>query len=436
MGGRPRSKRARSSRFWGLYSTALPNHTMLVTIAASLALHSVVFSPSPQGSETAKPSAAERAVTVEKSFLLGPAAATKLGLTVAWQIGVPVASGASLVKVVPLGDSVITLSSDKVISRFRTETGDELWQRMSSNSIDEIHGINLLRADGRDDVLLSTDTDIIVLDGGTGAPRNEQSITAFPSCASVLYGPFLIFGSKTGILQWQQVHVGVPWHKNKLRGEIRASPQLNGTRVVAASLGGTVMMLDAATAEELWTRRLAGGVRGEIAFDGRSVWLASDDQYVYAMNAISGKTEWRYFTEAPIRSSVSLLGDALLVDLPDEGLVCFEAHPEGLSAVVRWKRPGFHSLAIAKVGNTFLTWDSQTHELTALDAVTGTEVVRAALPAVADVRSSVAVDGDLYLICADGCLERLRPAAAKSILGTKSSTDSEKDQKVVGSRGQ
>jgi len=98
-------------------------------------------------------------------------------------------------------------------------------------------------------------------------------------------------------LQWtRQLAAPVPAWPNEARLHFDASyePIVLGSRMfVGSMIDGSVIALDTRSGEELWRFYTNGPVRlAPVAFD-RRVCFGSDDGWLYCVDAVSGKLQWK-----------------------------------------------------------------------------------------------------------------------------------------------
>lgn len=140
------------------------------------------------------------------------------------------------------------------------------------------------------------------------------------------------------------------WRRD-LGSDVNSPPVLSGDRVYAALADGRVVALDVATGSTVWERHLGDKPNEMLARDGR-VYVGSDDNYFYSLNATDGTVNWRWRTG----------GDVVGAPLADDRLVYFVSKDNVLRALdrrsgaQRWKRalPGRPTRGVVRVGDTLL----------------------------------------------------------------------------------
>jgi outer membrane protein assembly factor BamB len=70
----------------------------------------------------------------------------------------------------------------------------------------------------------------------------------------------------------------------------------------------------------LWSYTTAGRLDSPAVVYGM-VYAGSEDGYVYALNAVTGRLAWRYLTSPPIESSPAVSGGVVYVDTYDDGTI-------------------------------------------------------------------------------------------------------------------
>ena len=122
-----------------------------------------------------------------------------------------------------------------------------------------------------------------------------------------------------------------PQWRLRLAGSVQAGIAMAGDVVVAASTGGDVAAVrvgsDSTDRGVSWRWRIRlGGVyrRPGVSRDGRTVFVPSDDQHLYALDAGTGLAAWRFAAGAPVLSQ-PLVTPELVVFTAGERLLAVRA---------------------------------------------------------------------------------------------------------------
>jgi outer membrane protein assembly factor BamB len=185
--------------------------------------------------------------------------------------------------------------------------------------------------------------------------------------------------------------------------------------IAVASQGGTVLLLDAKSAGRMWGDKVFDGVSAPLTAGGGFVFVAGEDQYLWAFSARDGRVAWRYFTESeldtqPVHAVATINGEqrgVVLQWIESEGLVCLEADPgDTIEGKVIWRIEGARGNAVGRIGEGIVLWDGDARVLRVVDASLGAVTRQVDLPQVKDLR----MIGDvIYANGDDGRLLRLDP---------------------------
>jgi outer membrane protein assembly factor BamB len=385
-----------------------PNHPcpmgLAITVGAAIAGSLGLAAP-----QAAPDRAQSGAQALEDRFVLGPAAADDLGLRVSWQTGSLASLGASAQQLSVSADSAWFADSAGSIVRLRRDNGETVWRASTNPGIERVTAIEHLPSGSRDHVFVVTDLNSVTLDAATGTMVRKSNFSHLPSQEPAVFGPSLVYGSHTGLCCWFQYGNGFNWRACSLGGNISAPVTIAGQLVLVGSTSGAVYALDAATAEILWTRRLAAGIEAKIAADERACFVAAIDQSVWAFDLSNGRVLWQHFASVPLRNPPSRIGDGLYVQVPGEGLVSFNPAPRDRpDGEIRW-RSKVAGDALCVSGSRIHVWDQRSKTMSLLDQGSGRVIHEARIPNALEVRFTAPTDGDLLLLSSDGRVESLAP---------------------------
>jgi outer membrane protein assembly factor BamB len=388
---------------------------LAVPALAALATHATAVA---QDADRDAELAARRA-ELDARFVIGPTAARELGHRIMWQTTV----GAPVVRFDVFAGDVFTVDADNHLTRVDRGNGDQVWSITANDPNDRVWGITpgMPPSDGlpwgqnaNDRLYLTCDPAVFEIDHATGAILGRQNLDKVPSTEVVRYENYLLFGTRTGQIVWHQYLVGQEWRANQLLGPITATPTLVGnSNVAVASRGGTVLLLDAKSAGRLWGDKVFSGVTAPLSSGGGYIFLAGDDQYLWAFDARTGRVMWRYFTESPLNTRpiyVPVPGTdkgMVMQWVETEGLVCLDANPgDTIEGKVLWRLPEARGEGLGLIGERLAVWDGDARILRLIDVTNGAVARTVAMPQVSDVRlvgDSIFATGD------DGRLSRLDP---------------------------
>jgi outer membrane protein assembly factor BamB len=401
--------------------TGLLSAALACLAAAAPAVGQATQPPSGTSEENRRRLEAQAAL-VESEYVVGPKAADQGGYRVVWQTRIEPQGSAVLSRVAVRGDNVFAGDSRNGVARIKATDGDVMWRVAVANPVDIYRGLEVVTVPVpqpgsrtprfEDRVLLSTDTECFVLDLANGTFAGRQRFAKLPSTPPILAGNFLVYGTIGGQVVWHQFVVGHEWRANSLGGVIRAGLRSLGRSIIAASDNGTVMALDDTTARRRWARNTFGGVIATPAVNDDTVFVASLDQYLWAFDARSGATLWRYFTQSPLKTPPFAFRDMVLQFIPTEGVVCFSARPEGqIEGQVRWKNADLRGIPLGAINDAIALWDDEAKTLTIVHPEDGRVRAAVALPQVKQflLVNDGPLAGNIFVTSADGRIVRLAP---------------------------
>lgn len=364
--------------------------------------------------QTAREDLRKAMADLEARYVVGPATADDFGFRIAWQTDALATKDAHLQALGVTADSAWFGDSAGSVVRLRRDSGETVWRASTYQGIERMLAIEYLPAERRDNVYVLTELGCVALDAATGNLARRTRFSQLPSAAPAVFGPSMIFGTRTGLASWFQYANGYNWRATTLGGQVNAPVTVSGELALAGSTSGTVLAMDAGNAGIRWRRSLSAGVEAPIAADGEACYVAGLDQSLWAFDLMRGRVLWQYFTQSALTNPPVRIADGLYLQIPGEGLVAFTPLPaEKPDGEVRWKSKAPGNV-IGRVGSNLMAWDAATRTLSAVDAGTGRIVHQAKLPRAEAIRFVPAVDGNMFVASAEGNVERLETLAAAS----------------------
>ena len=348
--------------------------------------------------------------SLDARSLFPPSRLRDLGYRSDWQTTVPSSRGGRLDSMFLRGDSIYTCDSNNLLSRVSKDRGEVLWQAPIGSPTDELLDIVRVRRDDGEEVVAVGRLGIQVLDNANGIAERKQAIERTLYTSGAVYGPYFIYGTRGGQVIWHQYEVGYPWRGSSLPGSVSATPLVVGDTVFAVGSTGRILALDAASTRLLWEKQLIAGIEDRPAHEDGVLLVAGRDQYLWALDARTGRTIWRYFTESPLTTSPVADGDAVYQFVPTEGLVKLSLRPEGrIAGEVLWRSPEATGRILGRRNGRLLLWDGDDRTLRAVDVATGDVVEEVAMPRVDRVGSDRFEDPNLEFLSNDGTVMRIVP---------------------------
>lgn len=204
----------------------------------------------------------------------------------------------------------------------------------------------------------------------------------------------------------------VLWRQGRADQVVRSAPAVQADRVYFADIAhGQLVALDRATGRQLWTCPLDLGMQSEPVPAGPTLFIAGDDNAVYAIDAQFGKVIWTHKTPAGV--AWQLAADGKRVYVPSaEVLQALDARTGRLL----WQREsGFLAGSCAISGGRLYYHSCQSWKgrgsLVALDAASGREIWSIPAEGVSPHAPAVA-DGKVFYVA--GKLEEVWAVGAQA----------------------
>lgn len=360
-------------------------------------------SGSSSGSSSTNGASAAVVAEVERSHVIGPVAAGEINYRVAWQY----LGGDRQIKLFTVqGDSVFVLDGENYLTRVKVADGNRLWRMQVAETIEEVLGITF----PGDRVYVTTGGAVLVLDANTGAQLQRQSLLQIANTPPVLFGQYLIYGSRNGQVAWHSGTVGQHLRAYQVSHALHVAPVLSGSYLSAVAPDGTLIVLHPATGQQYWSKRLLAPIVCSPVIGDEAIYVAGTDQYLWAYDLNNGRNIWRILTESQLVDSPVLIGERLYQQVPQHGLHCFHSlpwdHPGGL---LMWKAAEVAGNVLFQLRADLYVWDATTRTMTMLDAQRGSLVKSVKLAAASRILAAGSKGTDLYAASEDGRIVRLVP---------------------------
>jgi outer membrane protein assembly factor BamB len=199
-----------------------------------------------------------------------------------------------------------------------------------------------------------------------GAVESSPAVLNGLVFATSLDGNIYAVNAATGAQEWSA----------GLGGAADASPAVapDGARteVIAGSEDDTVSALAGASgqfAQILWTFTTGGAVESSPTLANGVVYVGSDDDNVYAINASSGQSEWDFSTNGPVTSSPTVANGDVYVGSSDGNVYALTT-----SGTELWSFNAGGAVSTPAVASGTVYVGAGNGEVYALDATTGDEL--------------------------------------------------------------
>lgn len=207
-----------------------------------------------------------------------------------------------------------------------------------------------------------------VANASTGSPIVEAGLVFFVDNGATVEA----YDAASGAHRWEK-HLGV-----RFNFALENFAAWDGRLFIVEKRGanGNVSALDAATGKELWRLDPAEGPRckdcsralhAPLAINN-VVYVGSEDRTLYALDASTGATRWRYTTDGSIFSSPSIWDETLFIASTDKNVYALDAR----SGTLKWKfATGGTMRGAPAVADGVLYIGAYDKKLYAVDAING-----------------------------------------------------------------
>ena len=266
-------------------------------------------------------------------LLIDPQTAHEIGFAVGWTRDLGVAKDRSISSIKLLDDLiVVVVEPGNLVTAISVRNGQNLWHKIVG--IDSEHLYAPVRSGER--LYINSDSRMYRLDARSGRIESFVPLHQAVGTGPKLVNNLAIFGSLTGKVFAQNLDSGAIRWDYKLPAKFNTPPIQVGSNVFAADSSGRYAMLTADRGELLWAGRTFGGVSDAPAVDHSSIYLASADRAMYALNLNNGLDKW-----PPHRASQALttgprtMGRIVFLTVPGEGTEAIDA----IDGQFRWRLP-------------------------------------------------------------------------------------------------
>ena len=326
---------------------------------------------------------------------------TALGYRLAWRGYAVMGRGGALLHATPVDDGILIHSTNHILTFLDANTGANRWSTTIGSPLDVFVG----DVPVGDRVYSTSDTELFILDRATGALRDRQSLAVVVSTAPTIMGPVAVFGAGSGEVLGHNLLTGFKLWGYQLRGRIEARPVPVGELVGVVSRTGDTIIIDPMTGSATLRSRIFGGLANTPVADEGAMFVASLDQSIYAFPARGSSWLWRIRTETPLTAQPTLLGNALYIDIPGDGLTALD--PATGSTV--WANPEAGGTVIGLRDGDLIAFRDSDGAAFRLDPRTGDIIERVRLTGVERLMMRPTTDGSLFAVSHAGVVDRFIP---------------------------
>ncbi|QDU37821.1 Outer membrane protein assembly factor BamB precursor [Maioricimonas rarisocia] len=241
---------------------------------------------------------------------------------------------------------VYVQASSGIVTAFNAETGRRMWSILLGRPDQEFYPV----VTNDTTVFLAGGMRIYAVEKMTGVKRWELELPHHPSAAPEVDDDFVYIGMVDGSVfaynlrrveelyrenmlpEWS--HVALHW-RYKTPMEVTSPPVSTGRLVAFTSLNGTVYGIEKEQSQLMFQFETDGAIRLPMAHDQDSLYVASDDQRLFCLNQLTGRTRWAFTSGVPIYDQPRVIGPHVFVTPFGGGMYCLSR----TSGLMQWPRP-------------------------------------------------------------------------------------------------
>ena len=301
-------------------SLSLRSHVHAGAVAAIIAVVLVAggcqtsTSPADRTGGTSKP-------VVKLNLPIEPADARRLGYSPQWPKKLGLGRGETVQHAVFADDLILTVERPhNLLTATSYRDGATLWSKAIGTELEQFSAP--FRVGER--ILMNSARRLFQLRPGDGHLLYVTNLDYPVIHQPAVLGELAIYGGSNGRVFAHDLVSGFAKWEYQLPAEIRVAPVLNEVGVFAVDSSGVFAMLDGSDGQLLWKGRTFATVSGQpVAAD--AIYLASQDQTLYALDRATGEDLWKFRETAPLRQGPVVFDQYVLLPLGERGLVAIGA---------------------------------------------------------------------------------------------------------------
>lgn len=329
-------------------------------------------------------------------LLIEPLDAQRIGYQIAW--AGHVRNSSDIRSVTILDDLVVVVEEpNNKISALSLRDGSPKWgYRIEESST------KLFRPMRREsNIYVPSPTQMYTLSAVDGSLRSMTKLDEVLACDPLLIDRIAICGSIDGTIYAHDVVNGFTMWRYDLTARVEAAPVEAGLNAFVSDANGVYAML--ALFEDnhmIWRGRTFDAIRYPAAIDRLAVYVASQDQRLYALNRANGREKWKLpMDRKPAGAPVAI---GLNVYLPVTGGEMLAI--DSIEGGVKWTT---NASTAPVVGDEQRLLLADENRLRVIDAGNGYEIATA--PTKDLLMVVAAPEGAVILVADDGRMVRLNP---------------------------
>lgn len=338
----------------------------------------------------------------EPKLLADVDATVELDYRVQWQIDLGLDAGEHVEMLTPLpGQRVAILESGNIVHLVDARSGNTLWRRSIGQAsevftLPQIEGGNLL---------LCSQSQVYTLRLEDGATIGVLKFPALSAQTPLIQDGIVVSGSPSGLLFAQELATGIVRWRYQMSSSVMAPIIMSRGMVIATDGGGNVAVLGISQGRIIWRsfRPPWGATTAAPTTSSESVFIANEDQKLYAFDRAGGSVVWEYIAESKLSTAPVVFRNKLLQYVPNRGLVAIDT----LTGDELWRSPKVSGTPVQLNGRTLMVFDGSDVRLVDFD--NGELIDTVGFPRADRLITDAKSNGSIYLIRDAGKILKLGP---------------------------
>ncbi|MHC4995393.1 MAG: outer membrane protein assembly factor BamB family protein [Planctomycetota bacterium] len=337
-------------------------------------------------------------------YIVQPGEAAEFGYQFQWQTDLGL-RGAEKVLYAELvsNDRMVTLESDNVLQVIDTAgQGRILWNAQVAKpherlSRPQLHG---------DKLIICSQTRAYMYDILMGELVKVIELKYISNTQPLLIDDYMIHGSSNGIVYAQDLNNGLIRWIHQMGSPITSNPTRAGNAVLITTQNGQIASFLPRDGTLLWAKNTWDKVSAKPTVGDRFIYVASEDQSLYALTIGAGTQRWRHYGQGPLTETPEDIQGVILQKDNRQGLVALN----GSTGQILWTNEKLGDASILQVVDGILmVHRKKAHSIAMVSLNDGQIAQEVVIPAVHHVISDNKNGGNLYAMRVNGLVMKLSP---------------------------
>jgi len=328
---------------------------------------------------------------------IDPNDAHRIGYTISWSTSLRVGRRMAITQVRLLDGRVIVVEKpNNLVSSVLLKDGTLQWRRLVAAKTDTL--AEPFSYEGN--VLVNSETELFTIEAETGRLLQSADLREVVHARPEVVGHLAIFGGINGRIFAHDLRSNNPKWQYQMTAGITVPPVEYGHTVFVCDTNGVYASLLTQDGTLMFKGRTFARISARPAVTSLGAFVASEDQTLYALNALSGRDNWKYPAGSALTIGPVVFGNTIFLSIPKQGLVVLDAR----SSSELW-RLDMNVTPVMLTETKLILHDD--NSLYVVDPPTGKVVSQ--VPVLRLQKVLTTESGSLVIVTRDGVIMRLDP---------------------------